>query len=152
MISALKTRIGQIAIGVTALGAVSGGILASGAAASPAVASPARTSITSYSGNAWAGVRVGPSGNVINYFNTFGGGAPTITHAANSGVYYIFFPGVPIRDGNTVLLVTPDTPSADCTATNADYALGSKGTVVGVETKGCTNVFADRGFHLVVFG
>lgn len=103
-------------------------------------------------GHAWVGVRVGPSGNVINSFNTFGGGAPTITHSANSGVYDIFFPQAPINDGNSILVATPDTPSGDCTATNADYALGSNGTVVVVETKDCTNVFADRGFHLVVFG
>jgi hypothetical protein len=100
--------------------------------------------------NAWAGVRVGPSGNDVNFFNTLGG-APTITHAANSGIYDIFFPGVPIQDGNSILLVTPDTPSGDCTAVNADYAGGSQGVVVVVETKDCTNVFADRGFHLVVF-
>ena len=51
-----------------------------------------------------------------------------------------------------MLEVTPDTPSADCTAANADYANAGAATVIAVETKDCTNVFADRGFHLVVFG
>ena len=153
MFKALKTRIGQIAIGAMALAAVSGVALAGSLATSPAAASAhTHAHIALYNGNAWAGVRVRPSGSIVNSFNTFGGGAPTITHAAGSGVYYIHFPGAPIKDGNSILVVTPDTPSADCTATNADYAGSSKGTVVAVETKDCTNVFADRGFHLVVFG
>jgi len=152
MFNALKTRIGQIAIGAMALAAVSGVALAGSLATSPAAASAhTRAHIALYNGHALAGVRVGASGNVVNSFNTFGGGAPTIAHAAGSGIYYIHFPGAPIKDGNSILAVTPDTPSGDCTATNADYAVTGKNPVVAVETKDCTNVFADRGFHLVVF-
>jgi hypothetical protein len=103
--------------------------------------------------NALAGARVAPGGTVIDWFNNFSSTPPTITHSANSGVYYILFPSAPIRDGNTILLATPDTPSVDCTATNADYAVNGSGeAVVAVETKDCANTFADRGFHLVVFG
>ena len=102
-----------------------------------------------------AGARVNASGNVLYWFNDFGG-APTVTHHAGSGVYYVKFPNAPIlgqnTGGNSVLSVTPDTPSADCTAVNADYANSGTATVVAVETKDCKNTFADRGFHLVVFG
>jgi hypothetical protein len=48
--------------------------------------------------------------------------------------------------------MTPHTPSADCTATKADYAGSARGTMVVVETKDCSNNFADKGFHLLVFG
>ena len=34
---------------------------------------------------------------------------------------------------------------------NADYANIRAATVIAVQTEGCTNSFADRGFHLVVF-
>jgi hypothetical protein len=102
------------------------------------------------SGTAVAGVRLTATGVDRTYFNTKGG-PPTITHAAGSGVYYIQFPGAGITDGNSILEVTPDTPSVDCTAVNADYALAPTGPVIAVETKDCTNKFADRGFHLVVY-
>ena len=102
-----------------------------------------------------AGARVNAAGQLLYWFNDFGG-APTVNHRAGSGVYYLKFPGAPIlgqnSGGNSVLEVTPDTPSADCTAANADYANAGAATVIAVETKDCTNVFADRGFHLVVFG
>jgi hypothetical protein len=104
-----------------------------------------------YAGNAWAGVRVSSSGQIKNYFNTFARRAPKITNPS-AGVYDIFFPKVPIKDGNSILVATPDTPSANCTVTNADYAGSTRGTVVAVETKDCSNTFADRGFHLIVFG
>jgi len=148
-VGAARTRIRQIAIGITALAAIGGTALVTSIEASPAVASPARAK--PYAGNAWAGVRVNSSGKVVNYFNTFARRAPRITHPS-SGVYEIFFPKVPIKDGNSLLVATPDTPSADCTATNADYAGSTRGTVVVVETKDCSNAFADRGFHLLVFG
>lgn len=68
-------------------------------------------------------------------------------------MYDIYFPKLPVKDGNSILSVTADTPSSDCTATNADYKDGTKGrTLIVVETKDCTNVFADRGFHLLIFG
>jgi len=37
-----------------------------------------------------------------------------ITHLS-SGVYDIFFSKVPVKDGNSRLVVTPDAPSVDCT-------------------------------------
>jgi len=101
-------------------------------------------------GNAVAGVRVDPGGRDITFFNRTGG-APAIMHAAGSGVYYIHFPGAGITDGNSILEVTPDTPSVDCTAVNADYAVDKSGPVVAVETKDCSNRFADRGFHLIAY-
>lgn len=101
--------------------------------------------------NALAGLRL-EAGTIRDWFNAYGG-APTITHAAGSGLYYISFPGSPFRDGNTILLATPDTPSSACTAVNADYGGGgSTGTYVVVETKTCSGVSSDAGFHLVVFG
>ena len=101
-----------------------------------------------------AGAHVNASGTVLTWFNAYGG-APTVTHSG-SGVYYLKFPNASITGGNTggnsVLSVTPDTPSANCTAVDADYANSGAATVLAVETKDCTNSFADRGFHLVVFG
>ena len=104
-------------------------------------------------GAAIAGARVNASGRVLNWFNDYGG-APKVTHGAGGGVYYIKFPHAPITGGNgggnSVLSVTPDTPSANCTAVDADYANSGASTVIAVETKNCTNSFAARGFHLVV--
>jgi hypothetical protein len=102
-------------------------------------------------GNALAGARFKSDGTVVDYFNAYGG-TPTVTHTSGTGVYDIKFPSAPFLDGNSVLLVTPDTPSANCTAVNADYANSGASTVIVVETKDCANTFADRGFHLVVFG
>jgi len=110
----------------------------------------------SFSGpTAVAGARYNASGTLLYWWNDFGG-APTLSHSSGSGLYYVRFPGVPVlgqgNTANSVLSVTPDTPSADCTVANADY-LGAGATAsVAVETKDCTNSFADRGFHLVVFG
>lgn len=80
------------------------------------------------------------------------GGKPRVT-LDGTGVYDIYFPRLPVKDGNSILVATPDTPSADCTAVNADYTGGPNGhTLIVVETKDCTNAFAARGFHLVIFG
>jgi hypothetical protein len=98
-----------------------------------------------------AGARVSATGRLLYWFNGYGG-APTVTHSAGSGIYELNFPGAPILNGNNVLEVTPDTPSAACTAVNADYANTGAATAVVVETKACTNVFADQGFYLSVFG
>ena len=99
-----------------------------------------------------AGARVNASGTVLTWFNDFGG-APQVTHTAGTGWYYITFPNAPFygnpTDGNSVLSVTPDTPSGDCTTVNADYGsilLGSGGSpkVIEVWTRDCTQGFADR--------
>lgn len=150
MVRTARTRIRQIAIGLTALAALGATALIASIEASPAAAAPASTK--HYGGNAWAGVRVSSAGKVVNYFNTFAKRKPTITHP-ETGVYDIYFPKAPVKDGNSILAVTADTPSADCTATEADYTGGSGGrTLIVVETKDCTNVFANRGFHLLIFG
>jgi hypothetical protein len=149
--SVLRTRARKITVSLAALAALSSGALLINAEAGQAAPSSAQSPAVKYNGSAWVGVRVTAAGKVVNSFNTFGGGNPRITHPS-TGVYDIYFRKAPIKDGNSILLVTPDTPSADCTATSADYADRGKHVVVVVETKDCTNVFADRGFHLVVFG
>ena len=97
-----------------------------------------------------AGARVNASGTVLAWFNDFGG-APQVSHTAGSGVYYLKFPNANIlgqnNGGNSVLSVTADTPSADCTAVEADYLGAGAATSIAVETKNCTNTFNDRGFH-----
>ena len=101
-----------------------------------------------------AGARANAAGRVLTWFNDFGA-APHLTHKAGSGIYYLKFPNAPVvgqnSGGNSVLLVTPDTPSANCTAVVADYSNSGTATVIVVETKDCANRFADRGFYLVVF-
>ena len=108
-----------------------------------------------------AGARVNASGTVLTWFNDYGG-APQVTHTAGSGLYFVEFPNAPVlgqyTGGNSILSVTPDTPSGDCTVVNADYAnsgaiaASAATSVIFVFTKDCTDSFADRGFHLVVLG
>ncbi len=96
-----------------------------------------------------SGLTADSDGTVSQWFNAFGG-IPTIDHTAGSGIYDITFPGIKFDEGNSILMATPDTPSADATVIDAGYCCG--GTVV-IETKDSTNnTFDDRGFHLIVIG
>jgi streptogramin lyase len=76
--------------------------------------------------------------------------------AAGSGDYYLAFPNAVVPGENTggsrVVSVTPDTPSADCTAVDTQYASYAAETIIGVGTRDFSYGSADRGFHLVVFG
>jgi hypothetical protein len=101
-------------------------------------------------GVAVAGLSISANGTVTRYFNRFGG-APVISHVADSGIYYIGFPGKTFTNSNSTLSATPDTPSNVSTAINADYISGA-GVSLAILTKNSTdNAFADRGFHLLVF-
>ncbi|HTW09069.1 MAG TPA: hypothetical protein VME46_16290, partial [Acidimicrobiales bacterium] len=117
--------------------------------------SPSQPSSSPPTSAAIAGARVNAAGTVLYWWNYYGG-KPTVSHSPGSGLYYVKFPKAPVlgdnTGGNSVLSVTPDTPSADCTMANADYAGSGATTLIAVETKDCTNSFTDRGFHLVVFG
>jgi hypothetical protein len=102
-------------------------------------------------GSALAGALITSTGGVTSWFNAFGG-APTVTHAATTGVYDISFQGLDVQGDNTVILVTPNTPSADCTATNASNASNASTTFIVVETRDCDGDVEDRGFHVIAFG
>lgn len=134
-------------VDLTQLGTLPNATNASSLGGKPASAYQLRTS----QGSALAGARINSDGTVKDWFNAFGG-APTVQHSS-SGVYYLRFPSSNIRDGNSVLLVTPDTPSGQCTAPIADYASSGAGPVIAVITQDCkTGSAADRGFHVVAFG
>ena len=101
-------------------------------------------------GSALAGALITPAGGITSWFNAFGG-APTVTHPS-AGVYDISFDGLNVQGNNTVMLVTPNTPSADCTATNASNASNASTSFIVVETKDCDGTATDRGFHVIAFG
>jgi hypothetical protein len=127
---------------------------ASGTALATSSATPADGLAThGDTATALAGARITcPSGvcSLTNFFNGMGG-APTVTHTAGSGVFDISFPGLGAKLATSVLEVTPDTPSANCTAVNADYLGSGSTTQVVVETKDCNGTFSDRGFHLIAY-
>jgi hypothetical protein len=101
-------------------------------------------------GVAVAGLSMNAAGTVTRYWNRYGG-APVVSHTADSGVYYVGFPGKVFTNTNSTLSATPDTPSSVSTAINADYITGA-GVSIAVLTKNSTdNAFADRGFHLTVY-
>jgi hypothetical protein len=101
-------------------------------------------------GVAVAGLSMNAAGTVTRYWNRYGG-APVVSHTADSGVYYVGFPGKVFTNTNSTLSATPDTPSSVSTAINADYISGA-GISIAVLTKNSTdNAFVDRGFHLTVY-
>ena len=101
-------------------------------------------------GSALAGAPITAAGGVTSWFNAFGG-APTVSNPS-TGAYDISFQGFDVEDDNTVMFVTPNTPSADCTATNASSASNASTRFIVVETKDCDGTAVDRGFHVIAFG
>jgi cytoskeletal protein RodZ len=99
---------------------------------------------TSSRGVALAGARVTGTGTVLSFFNR-SGGAPTVTHTANSGDYTLSFPGISININfeivQATLLGDPGESTVDSVNGNAI-----------VDTFNSAGAASDRQFDVVVFG
>ena len=94
-------------------------------------------------GVAVAAARVTNTGSVLGYFNR-SGGAPTVTHTANTGSYTVSFPGNSINVNIEIIQATR-------AGTPGEIAVDSVNGNVIVKTYNSAGAAADGQFTLVVF-
>jgi hypothetical protein len=95
-------------------------------------------------GPAVGGVRLALDGTVLNWFNRRGG-APTVTHTADSGIYDILFPGSSFNINTNVV------PVATIVGASGEIDVSSVGGGINVTTYDSTGTEGDRAFTPVVF-
>jgi len=94
-----------------------------------------------------AGANIGPDGTVRQFFNRVGG-APTVSHTANSGQYDLTFPGLEahVLNSGSVSLASVQSSNFGDVAT-----VSSSGSNPRIRTANGAGNAADRAFEYVIF-
>jgi hypothetical protein len=94
-----------------------------------------------------AGANIGPDGTVRQFFNRVGG-APTVSHTANSGQYDLTFPGLEaqVLNSGSVSLATVQSSNFGEVAT-----VSSSGSNPRIRTANAAGNPVDRAFEYVIF-
>jgi hypothetical protein len=94
-----------------------------------------------------AGANIGPDGTVRQFFNRVGG-APTVSHTANSGQYDLTFSGLSghVLNSQSVSLATVQSSNFGDIAT-----ISSSGGNTRIRTANAAGTPVDRAFEYVIF-